>query len=114
MAAPNITGNLNTHDEATLSDAITVGGTSVVIAEANPNRLFFHVHNFDGNEAIWIKLQAASVDNDKKGIFIEKNGAEEESAAARSFWEMATDNVYTGEISAIAVSGTPTVYITEY
>jgi len=51
-----------------------------------------------------LKLQAASVDNNAKGIFIGRD----------SYWEMPADNIYTGEISAIAVSGTPSVNVTSY
>ena len=34
--------------------------------------------------------------------------------AKKSYWEMPADNIYKGEISAIAVTGTPVVDIVEY
>jgi len=77
--------------------------TSTKIADSNANRIFFAVSN-PSNKDIWLKLQIATVDNDKKGIFMPAN----------SYWEMPTDNVYIGEISAIANSGTPDIYTTEY
>ena len=102
--AKEIGRNTNTTDESTLSDAIACNATtSTTIQAANEDRIFFAASN-PGNKDGWIKLQAASVDNDKKGIFLPRNG----------YWEMPTDNFYTGEISFIAVSGTPDINTTEY
>ena len=107
--AKNIGANINITDEATISGAIALNATtSTVIAAANPNRIFFYVTNNGSSDAVWIKLQAATTDNDKKGIWIEKK------EVAESFWQMPTDNIYTGEISAIANTNGPNVYITEY
>jgi len=101
--------NRNVNDTATISDAITLNNTtSTVIAVANPNRTFFYVTNNGAADAIWIKLQAASVDNDAKGIWIQKKEVSE------SFWQMPDDNIYTGEISAIAESNNPEIFVTEY
>jgi len=102
--AKTIGRNTNTTDVATLSSAIALNSTtSVKVADALPDRINFTISNPE-NKDVWLKFQAASVDNDKKGIFVPKN----------AFYEMPTDNIYTGEISAIAVSGTPSVYVTEY
>jgi len=99
----------NTTDEAIIGSGITLNtSTSVKIADANADRLFFDVNNDDASQGFWVKLQAASVDDDKKGIFITSK------TGARPFWCMPVDNIYTGEISAIAVAATPTAYITEY
>jgi len=96
--------NTNTNDTATLSSAVALNATtSTTVAVSLSERIVFTFSN-PGNKDVWLKLQAASVDNDMKGIFIPRNG----------YWEMPTDNIYTGEISAIAVSGTPSVHITEY
>lgn len=101
------TQNLN--DAASVNSGVTLNGTtSVKIADANPTRIYFYVTNDGSSEEAWIKLQAASIDNGKKGIFLNKK------AIYRNDWEMALDNVYTGEICAIAVAGTPTVFVTEY
>jgi hypothetical protein len=96
--------NLNVNIEAVLSGAISLNAlTSTTIITANGNRIFFAITN-NGAKNIWLKLQAASVDNDKKGIYIPK----------QTYWEMPMDNIYTGEISAISISGTPDIYYTEY
>ncbi len=102
--AKTIGRNTNRNDEAILSDPITLNdSTSVKVADADDNRIVFTFSN-PSSKQVWLKFQAASTDDDKKGIVV----------FARSNYEMPTDNVYTGEISAIAESGTPDVYITEY
>lgn len=81
--------------------------TSTTIAASNSKRRFIAIQS-DGSQAVWIKLQAASVDNAKKGIFISA------SPGVESRWEMPQTFIYTGEICAIADTGTPNVYVTEY
>jgi hypothetical protein len=94
----------NTNDSTTASVAIALNATTTVkIQDSNLNRIFFALSN-NSSQDVWLKLQAASVDNDKVGIFLPK----------KSYWEMPTDNIYTGEISAIADIGTPNVYVLEY
>lgn len=99
--------NTNTNTLATLSDAISLNSsTSTKIVDScdgNGCRIFFGLTN-NSNSDIWLKLQAATTDNDKKGIFVPK----------KSYWEMPPDNIYSGEISAIADFGTPDVYYTQY
>jgi len=85
--------------------------TAVKIADANPRRTFFYV-SIDGsgnNTSIFIKLQAAGVDNIPGGIWIGSMGQ-----YFKVCWEMPPDNIYTGEISAIMASGTHIVIMTEY
>lgn len=97
--------NININDTATVSSAISTNtSTSVVVAVANPDRIFFCVNHADASQDVFIKLQAASVDNDKKGIHLGRS---------ESFM-MPTDNMYLGEISAIAENGSPDVFFTEY
>lgn len=94
---------------ATISSAISVGSsTSVKVAGANVNRCFFYVTIGDTTDDAWVKLQAASVDNDQKGIFIMK------SEDGDNFWEMPSGSIYTGEICMIADAGTLDAYVTEY
>ena len=101
--------NQNKNDEASVNEGVALDATtSVVIAAANPDRIAFHVNNNSAVSGAWVKLQAASIDNDKKGIFLEK------SVLGINQWDMPTDNIYTGEISAIAENGTPSVFVTEY
>jgi len=101
--------NRNSNDVANIPNGIAVSGTvSTVIAIANSKRIAIHFNNNDANKGIWIKLQAALIDDDKKGIYLSATGKGE------SRWDMPTDNVYTGEISAIGDSGAITVFVTEY
>lgn len=95
--------NVNTNTDAVLSNVALNATTSTTIKIANDARRFFAVSN-NSTKDVWLKLQAAAVDDDKKGIFMPKG----------SYWEMPPDNVYIGEISAIADNGSPTIFITEY
>lgn len=99
----------NITDVAALSSGIDLNdSTSVVVAVANPDRLFFRLDVNGDNQSVWLKLQSASIDNDKKGIYLRRQ------AGNNAFWEMPSNSIYTGEICAIAVSGSPDVHITEY
>jgi len=101
--AKTIGRNTNVTDIATLGSGVALNAsTSTTVVAANSGRINFTISN-NSSKDIWLKFQAASVDNDKKGIFLFK----------RTIYEMPTDNVYTGEISAIADTGTPTVFTTE-
>jgi len=101
--------NKNENDESTISGGTTLNSsTSSVIAVANPDRIYFSVNSNFSDKACWIKLQSATTDNDKKGIFLN------EKEKGITMWEMPVDNIYTGEISAIADSGSPVVFVTEY
>ena len=59
---------------------------------------------------MWIKLQPTGTDNDKKGIILSKRT----DGIGDNSWESGDDNIYTGEICAIADSDSPKVYVTEY
>lgn len=102
--AKTIGRNTNINDTVTLSSAIALNATtSTKIADVLEDRINFTVSN-NSSQDVWLKLQAASVDNDKKGIFLFK----------RTIYEMPADNIYVGEISAIAENGTPNVYVSEF
>ena len=106
----------NKNDTATLSDAININATtSTKIADANDKRTCITIclECGTGDACIYIKLQAASIDNDKKGIILFRVLSEDGSTATLT-WEMKADNIYTGEISAIAEAGTHNLYVTEY
>ena len=108
--------NINRADTNMICTSVNLNSsTAVKLADANPNRIFFNV-NINGNASdtsIFIKLQAASVDNDKCGIWIGRR-LDEDGSYFKVDWEMPSDNIYTGEISAIMQSGNYTVYVTEY
>lgn len=104
-----IGSNRNTNDEATVSSGVTLNPTtSTTIAPANPDRMAFFVDNGDSNNKSWVKLQPASVDDEKKGIYLTS------SVLGTSSWTMGPDNIYTGEVSAIADGDSPQVFVTEY
>lgn len=102
-------GNVNKNTEAVLSAEISVGsGTSVTILAAqvtgDAERIEVIITNND-NKDCWIKYQAASVDNDKKGFLVAKKSV---------VTIMDGQDIYTGEISAIADSGTTKIFVTSF
>lgn len=99
----------NKNDTARVSSGIELNATaSVKIADVNPDRIYFYVTADGSKPAVWLKLQATLVDDDKKGIYLGVH------ATGRRFWEMPSDNIYTGEICAIAEADSPDVHVTEY
>ena len=100
--------NVDTNTEATLTSAIALNATtSTTILAADTGLVSSKRKIFISNPTnkdVWVKLQAASADNDKKGIWLPKN----------SVLPLPGGEIYTGEISAISVSGTPSVYLTTY
>lgn len=103
MAIGHTRQGLDTSNSSTIDSGITLNNTtSTTIVSANADRTFFRIENpnvFD----IWVKLQTAATDDDKKGIFVARGDS----------WTM-PDNIYTGAISAIAELDSPVVYSTEY
>lgn len=93
----------NTTTTATQAAVTINSSTSAKIVDLNLDRVYLRIDNV-GNQGVHLKLQAAAVDNLKVGIYIPSDG----------FWEMPTDNIYTGEVSGIAASDGPTVHYTEY
>lgn len=94
----------NENDTSDISSAITLNAsTTTTLTVSNTSRTYF-IFNNPSNKDVWLKLQAASVDDDKKGIFVERGDS----------WIMPPDNIYNGEISAIANVGAPDVFYTEY
>lgn len=104
-----IGANTNVNDTSNVKDGITLNSTtSIKISDANDKRIHFTVNNNSSTKAVWIKLQPATEDNKMKGIFLERRQFPD------SRWPMPEKAIYTGEISAIAESGNPIVYVTEY
>ena len=96
--------NFNQKSSATLSSGISINTTSVIAKTSNTDRRYLAI-SVTGN-GVFVKLQAASVDNDEKGIML-ANGM---------VWEMPTDAIYTGEVSCIkdGVGPSATIFVTEY
>jgi hypothetical protein len=95
----------NSNDSATLTSVAlnTTTSTKIVDACSNGCKIFVAVSN-NSEANVWLKLQAASVDNDKKGIFLPSG----------CYWESVPDNIYVGEISAIADDVSGTINITYF
>lgn len=89
-------------DETTQMPVLLNSAASEIVSTAK-FRQVFEFYN-DSNQLVWLKLQAASVDNLKEGIPVDKGGD----------WKMPISNPYFGEISAIAEANGPTINFTEY
>jgi len=77
--------------------------SAIMISSFNSNRSYFSVFNDTTGIGVWVILSPSSGVADKKGIFI----------SGKKSWEMPTDNIYIGEIWAIADADNPNLYITE-
>ena len=92
-----------------ISDAIDLNAaTSVTIVDAISNegpktRRHIIISNSSAI-AVWIKEQAASIDNDKKGIYLAAKGV-------LNLYN--TGIIYQGEISAIAELDNPSIHVVE-
>ena len=95
--------NRNSSDEATTTTITLNDSTSTLIKAAGAFFTRFEVSN-QSNRDVYIKLQAASVDNIKEGEFLPRG----------SVWTMPEDQLYIGEISAIADAGTPDITVNTY
>jgi len=82
------------------STSTTVLAAEVVSEGQQPQRLRISIAVRAKN--VWIKEQAASVDDDQKGIFVKKDQTVTWTA----------DGMYFGEISAIGDNGTAELYVT--
>ena len=106
--AKNIGKNTNTTDLSTMPSPISIGSSVSVMllpAQAPTDQAWIEVNvTPTGTKALWIKLQAASVDNDKKGIRV----------AAGETKTVVKDGSYTGEICAIYDSGPAKDVVLEY
>ena len=98
----------NTNDVAVVTSVALNSSTAVTILAADVQRLFFEINNNDGTKDFWIRFYPAATDNIKHGIFITSK------TGSRTTFQMKRDNMYTGEISAIAVTDSPTAYITSF
>ena len=106
MAVPDKTvgRNWNRTDTAFHTSVLLNAATSTTLVVKNTERIYLLIQNLS-NQPAWLKLQAADIDDLLIGIYIPKSFG---------IWRMPTDNIYTGEISAIAVNDGPTIHITEY
>jgi len=91
-------------EDAVLFPGVTLNSsTTITVVGSNTDRVGLIISN-NSNRDVWIKFQPFGLDDDKKGIYLFRN----------TNYEMPPLAIYNGEISAIAESGSPTIYVTEY
>ncbi len=110
MAINKKIGQTTAHTDTAelITSAISVGNLVSVkildketVAEGqNPIRMLIAINV--QNKDTWIKLQPAAMDNDKKGILLQRGET----------LILEVENMYFGEISAIADIATSDVYVT--
>jgi len=113
--ALTVGGNLNTNTDAVLTTVEINSTTSTLVSADRPDssnpRIYFNASIDDPTDDVYfyIKLQAASVDNNKKGIIVVSN-----TNRAQFSKELTGVSMYQGEISIISGDGTFDVHITEF
>ena len=107
--------NRNTNDVAVVTTFEVNPLTAITVAAPNPTRIHVSISLDAGvtSRRVFVRSYPASDDNDKKGdlLAVEFLGND---ALVIFNWETPPDNIYTGEISMISVSGTFNVHVTEY
>lgn len=108
-------GNISYNDTATVTSYVLNSVTATTIAAVNNNRIHISVCLDYGitDVDVAVRLYPAATDATVRGEILTRRTASSDSLF-RSSWTMIPDNVYTGEISAITVSGLITVHVTEY
>jgi hypothetical protein len=107
--------NQNTNDIAVVTTYTVNSTTATTISAVNLDRISFEVHlDPDSTDVeVLVRLYPAADDNLKRG-----NALVRDTFGAYSLfkpdWRMQSDNMYTGEISAISVSGNVDIHVTEY
>lgn len=96
-------GNITVSNTSTPLVVTVNSGTSTTLVPADNQRTYLEISN-PSNQDVWIKLQAASVDNIKTGILLPPSER----------WRMGDNDKYTGEVSAIMnIGGSKDIHITE-
>ncbi len=106
----------NTNDTASVTTVSINSVSATTVIAANTERMFLNIAIADVNEpdvAIFIRLFAASVNNNKLGMPLGKFTLGNNNIY-KIEWEMPPDNIYTGEVSAITTLGTTVLNVTEY
>lgn len=113
--AKNTGRSKNTSDEATVTSYTLNSVTATTISLPNENRISWSVCLDYGvtDEDVAIRLMPAATDNQFKGEVLTRRTASND-ALFRPSWAMDSDNIYTGEISAIVAGGIMIVHVTEY
>ena len=105
----------NTNDVAIVTSVQINSVTATTISVSNSDRISFTA-SLDENSVdvdVAIRYYPAAQDNDFMGDVL-KRFTQGNNNLYKSNHKMCTDNIYTGEISAISNNGTHNIYITEY
>ena len=97
--------NINTNDSASMPSGIAVNSsTSTTLITTTDKTMRVSMTN-DGNQDVFLKFQAASLDNNKQSIILHKGTSTDVVLAP---------NIFVGEISAIARAGNTTIFVMSY
>lgn len=95
--------NRNSNDSPTIGAGVALNSSTSTALVTTTDEHSMLIFTNDGNQDAFIKMQAASVDNDQKGFIIHKGTTA----------TLVLENVsYAGEISAITKAGATTIYTT--
>ena len=111
----SIGNNRNTNDTATVTAYTVNSTTATMISAANLRRINFSACLDPGTTTVdvYIRYYPASTDNIKRGDVITRDTFSN-SSLFRPVHSMCSTNKYTGEISAISMSGSVVIHVTEY
>jgi len=104
MVGQKIKNRRDTGDTATITEHPLTSATDVKIRDASTDVVNVIFSN-PSNQDVFLKYQTQGLDTDKKGVFL---------AAKSNTALVFGTGFYTGEISAIAKAGIPTISTTEY
>ena len=112
--AKKIGSNRNVTDETTTATVTINSVTATTILAANADRMYARISLDSGstNTECFVREYAAATDNNKAGEILVRITSGNDNLYKPMYSTMA-DNVYTGEISAIAVAGTFDLHIIE-
>jgi hypothetical protein len=107
--------NINSNDTAVVSTYELNSVTATVISAAEPSRIHFSacLDSDTTSVDVFIRLYPASADALMRGEVLTRDTFGN-SSLFRPSWTMTPDNIYTGEISAISLSGIVFLHVTEY
>lgn len=108
-----IEGNINRNDTATTT-VVTVGTTPVTILAADDNRIRFSVTLMPGtfDVDVAIRLYPAAYDTTFQGYDVLSRRFQGNDNAFRPHMNIDANNMYTGEVSAMTLTGTVDLLVT--
>ena len=108
-------GSNRNFQDTTVTTTVGINSvTATTLLAPNPDRLWVRISMDSGitNEQAFVREYPAATDNLKKGEILMRDISSNHSLFKPCYYTF-TDNVYTGEISAIAVTGSFNLHITE-